>query len=171
VDNAEELYEEVRRMFSRRSGDAALFDQPEELADQCIRAAKAITMVSLNKKLKKKLTRCDVDELPLTPVMCMANLWGLHIYLKQLARKGGYIPPEIYTDKGKVEKAGDYALETLIKPHNIGPEAEAVMDEFTKPMMKKYTEAGVKIEKNEYILLLEYNLRWGYEFGRGVFAG
>jgi len=170
MDNVEELYGQVRKMFSRRSGDA-LFDQPEELADQCICAAKAITMVSLNKIVKKKLKRKDVDNLKITPVMCMANLWGMHIFLKQLAMKGGYIPPEMYDDKAKIEKACDYALETLIKPHNIGAEAEAVMDEFTGQLIKTRKEAGVKIEKKEYILLLEYNLRWGYELGRGIFSG
>lgn len=170
MDDPEGLFEEVEKVFDRGDGDAG-FEQPEELANQCWLWSEAATMVLLNIKRKKKFTRSQIQKLNITKNMRLANLWGFHTFVRQLARKGGYIPPEMYDRKEKIDKACRYASNTLRKDHTIGPEAEAAMDEFADRMMASYNQDGMEMGKRKYLIVIELNLRWGYELGRGIFAG
>lgn len=163
----EQLYEMVWKVFcSDNNNDLQI--QPEKLVDECIPVAGAICMTILNMYLKRKTNIKNIKKSKLMPSMYLANLWGLQIYLKQLALGKQYISPTIYNDKDNIERARKAAIYSLTKEANIDREAEAVMDRFTEQMAPALKKTGVNISKELYIKLLETNLRWGYEFAREV---
>ena len=166
----DELYGMVRGLFNREDGQS-LFSQPEELTDECYLAARAVTLVLLNKHLKKKLKWDDMNKHKFTPIMYMANIWGLQIYLKQMAMGGVYLSPACYTDNKRVKEASQATIRKLAEPADIDRVAEAVMDRFTGYMMPALKDTGLKISKRIFKRLLEANIRWGYEFGREIEKG